>query len=148
MVDSDSGAYRLRRELFRPRGALAVVRHEGKLLMIRRADTVNRAAGMWGLPGGEVEKGETPEQCAIRELKEEVNLVGESINVLGRSDSYNGEYDLTWVEIEVDDVSTLRPNTREVSIIRWLEPGAVSGLNPLIPGALEGFARFLGSDWT
>lgn len=147
MVDKSTGAYRLKREFFKPKGALAVVRHEGRLLMIRRADTVKRAAGFWGLPGGEVEKGETPEQCAVRELSEEVNLAGEVIGVLGISASYSGEYELTWVEIQVDDVSTLRPHTREVAVIRWVEPGAVSELDPLIPGALEGFGQFLGPEW-
>jgi 8-oxo-dGTP diphosphatase len=147
MVDADSGAYRLKREMFKPRGALAVVRHEGRLLMIRRSDSVKRAAGFWGLPGGEVEAGETPEQCAVRELGEEVNLVGEAVNVLGTSTSFNSEFELVWVEIEVNDVSTLRPDTREVAIIRWVEPGAVAELDPLIPGALDGFAEFLGPGW-
>lgn len=147
MVDADSGAYHLKREMFKPQGALAVVRHEGRLLMIRRADSVKRAAGFWGLPGGVVEAGETPEQCAVRELGEEVNLVGEAVTVLGTSTSFNSEYELTWVEIEVNDVSTLRPDTREVAIIRWVEPGQLAALDPLIPGALDGFAQFLGPGW-
>ena len=147
MVDAESGVYRLKRDMFRPKGALAVVRREGRLLMIRRSDTVKRAAGFWGLPGGEAEDGESPEECAIRELHEEVNLSGRFVQVLGTSSSFNGEYELTWVEIEVDDISTVRPNPREVAIVRWVEPGGVSGLAPLIPGALEGFSRFLGPDW-
>ena len=32
--------------------------------------------GMWGLPGGFIEKGETPEMGAERELIEETNLQG------------------------------------------------------------------------
>lgn len=147
MVDAESGAYRLKTQIFKPKGALAVVRHEGRLLMIRRSHTVKRAAGFWGLPGGVVEQGETPEEGAVRELMEEVNLSGEVLNVLGTSSSFSGEFELTWVEIEVSDISTLRPNTSEVSIIRWVEPGEVSRLDPLIPGALEGFQKFLGPDW-
>ena len=30
--------------------------------------------GEWNLPGGKLEKGETPVQCAIREVKEEIGL--------------------------------------------------------------------------
>ena len=29
---------------------------------------------MWDVPGGHVEKNETPEQCIVREMKEEMNL--------------------------------------------------------------------------
>lgn len=30
--------------------------------------------GMWDIPGGHVEDGETPEQCIIREIQEEMDL--------------------------------------------------------------------------
>lgn len=42
---------------------------EGKVLLQRRGDS-NR----WGFPGGAIELGETPEEAAIRELKEETGL--------------------------------------------------------------------------
>lgn len=29
---------------------------------------------MWDVPGGHIEQGETPEQCIVREMKEEINL--------------------------------------------------------------------------
>ncbi len=147
VVDPRTGAYRLKRELFRPKGALAVVRHRGKVLMIRRADHLKRAGGYWGLPGGELERGETPAECARRELSEELNLDGRVAGVLGTSVSYNGRYELVWVELEVDDVSSLRPNAKEVGEVRWIAPGELESLQPLIPGAVEGFRRFLGAPW-
>ncbi|MCZ6646001.1 MAG: NUDIX hydrolase [SAR324 cluster bacterium] len=147
VIDAETGAYRLRRILFKPQGALAVVRHEGKLLMIRRAESLKRAAGFWGLPGGEVEKGEPSEDCAVRELGEELGLTGAVTRVLGTSASFNGEFELTWVEIEVEDIKGLTPNREEVGDVRWVTPEELRGLEPLIPGALEGFARFLGGEW-
>ena len=30
---------------------------------------------MWDVPGGHVEKFESPEQCIVREMKEEMNLI-------------------------------------------------------------------------
>lgn len=47
----------------------AVVRHEEKLLLCRRA--IRPRYGFWTLPGGFMEIGETPEQGAAREVLEE-----------------------------------------------------------------------------
>lgn len=145
--DEKTGAYLLRSNLAKPKGALAVVRHNGRLLMIRRAKKLKRAGGYWGLPGGQVEEGESPHQCAVRELREEVNLVGRFDGELGASTSFTGEYDLIWIAVVVDDVSTIRPAVDEVAEVQWVEPGQVAKLDPLIPGALEGFRRFLGEEW-
>ncbi|MCB1476049.1 MAG: NUDIX hydrolase [Rhodobiaceae bacterium] len=49
----------------------SVVRHEGKILMCRRAIEPRR--GLWTLPAGFLEIGETPEAGARREAMEEAN---------------------------------------------------------------------------
>ncbi len=54
---------------------LFVVR-DGKLLLGKRQNTFG--AGFWGLPGGHLEKDETIEQAALRELKEETGLTAAS----------------------------------------------------------------------
>lgn len=45
---------------------------DGKLLLVQ--ETKAEAAGKWGVPGGQLEAGETLEQCAIRECLEETGL--------------------------------------------------------------------------
>jgi DNA polymerase len=45
-----------------------------KFLLIRRMDE-----GLWGIPKGGVEEGETLEQTALRELKEEAGLKGKTV---------------------------------------------------------------------
>jgi 8-oxo-dGTP diphosphatase len=50
---------------------------DGKLLMGKRQNTFG--AGFWGLPGGHLEKDETVEMAALRELKEETGLVAENV---------------------------------------------------------------------
>ena len=46
----------------------------GSMLMVRRK--FEPAAGAWCLPAGFMEFGETPEQCAVRELYEETGIRG------------------------------------------------------------------------
>ena len=48
------------------------VRHNGKLLMIKRKNEPEK--GAWWIIGGRIFKGETMEQAAFRKLKEETNL--------------------------------------------------------------------------
>lgn len=52
--------------------ATALVLHKNRLLLTKRAGEPFK--DWWDLPGGFIERGETPEQAAIRELKEETGL--------------------------------------------------------------------------
>ncbi len=49
----------------------SIVRHDGKLLLCRRA--IEPRTGYWTLPAGFMELGETAEQAAMREAREEAN---------------------------------------------------------------------------
>jgi predicted acetyltransferase/ADP-ribose pyrophosphatase YjhB (NUDIX family) len=63
--------------------AVAVVERDGKVLVIRRhLDGRDYAV----LPGSGVEKGETPEQAVVRELREECALEGEVAGLLLEGD--------------------------------------------------------------
>ena len=53
--------------------AIAVVVGEGKVLVAGRRDD-DALAGHWEFPGGKVEEAETPQECAMREVREEVGL--------------------------------------------------------------------------
>ncbi len=55
---------------------LCYVIHDGKTLMIHRIKKQNDFhEGKWNGLGGKFEPGETPEECAIREVKEESGLL-------------------------------------------------------------------------
>jgi ADP-ribose pyrophosphatase YjhB (NUDIX family) len=53
----------------------------GRLLLIRRGH--EPGAGLWSLPGGRVEEGETDEQALVRELREETGLSVSPVRLLG-----------------------------------------------------------------
>ena len=55
--------------------AVAVVVHEGRVLVGRRAGDAGEAAGLHEFPGGKVEPGESPQAAAARECVEETGIV-------------------------------------------------------------------------
>ena len=54
----------------------------GRLLLARRA--IEPASGSWYIPSGFVDYGETPEEAAVREVREETEL---SVRILGLYDA-------------------------------------------------------------
>jgi 8-oxo-dGTP diphosphatase len=53
--------------------ACALVDADGRVLIAQRPEG-KQLAGLWEFPGGKVETGETPEECLIRELREELGV--------------------------------------------------------------------------
>ena len=51
----------------------AIIERDGRYLLARRAPEKN-LAGFWEFPGGKIEANETPEDCLIRELREELHI--------------------------------------------------------------------------
>lgn len=49
-----------------------VIRREGRILLSRRVRGAD--IGKWEFPGGKLERGETPEQALVRELREELGI--------------------------------------------------------------------------
>jgi ADP-ribose pyrophosphatase YjhB (NUDIX family) len=76
--------------------SVLVINKEGEFVLVRR--NRNPYKDLLDVPGGFVDKGETAEQAAIREIKEELNLELSAIKYFG---SYPEEYEYKGVIVDV-----------------------------------------------
>ncbi|MAU01473.1 MAG: coenzyme A pyrophosphatase [Anaerolineaceae bacterium] len=89
------------------------------VLLTRRSAKLKKHAGQWALPGGRMDKGETPEETALRELAEEVGLKLGMEHVIGRLDDYTTRSGFTIKPVVVwgGCVTGLQANPDEVQAI-------------------------------
>ena len=89
------------------------------LILTKRSAKLRKHAGQWALPGGLRERGESPEEAALRELEEEVGLRLDPDHILGRLDDYSTRSGFTITPIVVWGGSdrTLVANPSEVASI-------------------------------
>ena len=92
---------------------------QAALVLTRRALHLRHHANQWALPGGRIEAGESPEQAALRELREEVGLSLPPEAVLGRLDDYatRSGFIITPVVLWADAARAMVPNADEVASI-------------------------------
>ena len=64
-------------------GGVVVRRRDGAVDVALAARRTRKGDLAWGLPKGLVEKGEAPEETALREVQEETGLVAEIVEPLG-----------------------------------------------------------------
>ena len=62
----------------------------GEILLLKRSKDSKFGPGLWGFPAGHLEEGETPEQCASRELIEEIGP-GISVETIKRHEPVRDE---------------------------------------------------------
>ncbi|WP_328237990.1 NUDIX hydrolase [Shouchella miscanthi] len=110
--------------LILPGSVVLIVNHQGELLLENRKD------GGWGLPGGLMELGESLEQTAVREVKEETGLDVRNLQLLGifSGETYhftfdNGDeiYSVTAVYWTKHFSGTLQVNPSESKEVRFVK---------------------------
>jgi 8-oxo-dGTP pyrophosphatase MutT (NUDIX family) len=97
-----------------------LVERGGELCVLfeARSDSLRRQPGETGFPGGSVEAGETPLECAVRETGEELGIPREDIEIIGELDYIRTYSDFTLYSflgaVSEDACGALRLNPAEV----------------------------------
>jgi mutator protein MutT len=128
----------------------AVVVQQGYVLLIQRGQPP--AQGLWTLPGGVIEVGETPEEAVVREVREETNLtvtVGGIVEIVTKvfRDVHNA---VQYHYLILDYLATCRAGAAlpsvflspdaDVTDVRWIPLGELSAYD-LTDGVLPVIQR-------
>ena len=96
----------------------AIIEYEGKVLLARNAAW---PAGWFALITGFLERGETPEQCVLREVKEELDLEGEIVEFLGNYSFPEQNQLLVVFHVKATGVVTLNEELVEYQLLEHAE---------------------------
>lgn len=105
-----------------PNAASVALVRERKVLLIKRAYAPYQH--LWTLPGGRLDPDETIEQCAVRELVEELGVtIRNPRHVLTQSLGRDGSYRLA-VFATTDFSGRIVPSD-EIADHKWVDPAAI-----------------------
>ena len=112
-----------------------VIDGQGRLLMIKRGR--EPGAGLWSIPGGRIEPGETDAEALVREMLEETSLSVQVGRLLGRVQRPG--LDGSIIDIK-DYAATVIGGTLQAgddaADARWIAPGDLNSLD-ITEGLIE-----------
>ncbi|MGQ4512431.1 NUDIX domain-containing protein [Streptomyces sp. DW26H14] len=128
-----------------PAASAVVIDSRQRLLLQRRSDN-----GMWALPGGAMEIGETLPDCAVRETREETGIDVEIVGLVGTytNPRHVFSYDDGEVRQEFSVCFLARPVGGRVAVssestdVRWFAPSDVAEL-PMVPSIRKRVTDYL-----
>lgn len=126
-------------------GVSVCVVRDGRVLLAQRAKN-DRLKGLWSLPGGHVELGETLRDAALRELMEEtgvaaeIRLVLDAIDIIHRDGrgEVKRQYALTVFGAEWTSGEAVAGS--DASAVRWVLPSELASLS-MTPGTADLISR-------
>jgi 8-oxo-dGTP diphosphatase len=117
----------------------AIVR-DGQVLLVRRARAP--AIGLFSLPGGVVESGETLHEAVVREVREETSIAIEPVALAGfretivRDQEGRVERHFVILPFAARWIAGEPKLNEELSEARWVDPAAITDL-PTTPGLAD-----------
>ncbi|MFE9949320.1 NUDIX hydrolase [Streptomyces sp. NPDC005531] len=123
-----------------PPVSTAIIVDGGRVLMIRRRQREGKL--LWAFPGGGIEAGESPEEAAVREVAEEVELEVKAVRVLGNRVHPNTNVHMTYVACEPIAGTAGIGDADEIAEVAWVAHGDIPtyvpyGLFPKVQAYLD-----------
>jgi 8-oxo-dGTP diphosphatase len=107
------------------KAAGGVVLRDGRIAVVHRPRYDD-----WSLPKGKLDPGESWEECALREVREETGLhctLGAELSPTSYTDRKGRAKVVRYWRMEIDRVEPFTPDD-EVDELRWVEPGEAASL--------------------
>jgi len=102
-------------------GVGCIVRRGSELLLVRRHGA--HGGGTWSTPGGNLDFGEEPAACAVREVREETGIAVGAVQFVGATnDVFEAErkhYVTLWFEADYVDGDAYARADDELSEVGW-----------------------------
>jgi 8-oxo-dGTP diphosphatase len=108
--------------------AAAVIVNDGRVLMVRRR--VKEGQLSWQFPAGEVEPGETGEEAAVRETREEVGLEVTAIESLGERVHPATGRTMMYVACKILDGTPYVADDEELAEVEWCDRAKLASYVP------------------
>ncbi len=105
-----------------PNAASVALVRDGKVLLIKRA--YDPYKGLWTLPGGRLEPGETIEQCVIREVAEEIGVTIRNPRLV-MTQSLGRDLAFRLAVFVPPDFTGRITASDEIADHKWVEPSAL-----------------------
>jgi 8-oxo-dGTP diphosphatase len=113
----------------------AIVVADDHLLLVQRGR--GAGAGLWSVPGGRVEAGETLAEAVARELREETGLEGVCDRFIGWVERISADYHFVILDFEVTVLAGEPRAGDDASDVRWVPVGDVGAWPRVVDGLVE-----------